>query len=109
MSSDFLILRSDCIKDLGVVLDFNLYFHCHVNFVYSQAVRALGLIWYITHNFSSLDRLVLYNALIRSKLEYASFLWNNLTLTDSNKVENKKQWKRVIIFSFSVMFYVVMI
>jgi hypothetical protein len=63
---DALILRSHCINDLGVMLDSKLYFHCHVDLVYSQALRTLGLIRFITYNFSSLDSLVvLYIALIR--------------------------------------------
>jgi hypothetical protein len=71
------------------MLDSKLYFHCHVDFVYSQALRTLGLIRFITYSFSSLDSLVvLYIALIRYKLEYASVVWNKLTLTDSNKIEN---------------------
>jgi hypothetical protein len=70
---DALILRVECIKDLGVVLDSKLYFHCHVDFVYSQALRTLGLIRFITYNLFFLDSLVvLYIALIRSKLEYTS-------------------------------------
>jgi hypothetical protein len=70
-----------------------LYFHCHVDFVYSQALRTLGLIRFITYNLSSLDSLiVLYNALIRPKLEYASVVWNNLTKTDSNKIENIQRY-----------------
>jgi hypothetical protein len=86
---DVLILRAECIKDLGVMLDSKLYFHCHVDFVYSQALRILGLVRFITYNFSSLDSLVvLYIALIRSKPEYASIVWNKLTSTDSNKIEN---------------------
>jgi hypothetical protein len=32
--------------------------------------------------------IVLHIALIRSKLEYGSVVWNNLTLTDSNMLEN---------------------
>jgi len=99
--SNVLILRSDCIKDLGVMLDSKLYFHCHVDFVYSQALRTLGLIRYITYNFSSLDCLVvLYNALIRSKLEYASVIWNNLSLTDSNKIENIQRNCQSVLLSF---------
>jgi hypothetical protein len=90
--SNEIILRSDCIKDLGVMLDSKLYFHRHVDFVYSQALRTLGLIRYVTYNFSSSDCLVvLYNSLIRSKLEYASVVWNNLSLTDSNKTENTQR------------------
>jgi hypothetical protein len=64
------ILRSDCIKALGVMLSSKLYFHCHVVFVHSQALATLGLTPYITYYVSPLDYLVvLHNALIRSKLE----------------------------------------
>jgi hypothetical protein len=57
---DVLILHSDCIKDLGVLLDNKLYFHCHVDFVYCQILRTFGLIRFITYNFSSLNSLVFY-------------------------------------------------
>jgi hypothetical protein len=84
-----LILGAECIKDLCVMLDSKLYFHCQVDFVYSHALSTLGLIRLITYNLSSLDSLVvLHIALIRSKLEYASVVWNKLTSTDSNKIEN---------------------
>jgi hypothetical protein len=71
------------------MLDSKLYFRRHVDSVHSQALRTLGLIRHVIYNYSSLDCLVvLYNYLIRSKLEYASVVWSNLTLTDSNKIEN---------------------
>jgi hypothetical protein len=72
---DVLILRSDCIKRLGVMSDIKVHSYCHVYFVYSQTLRTLRPIRFIAHNVSSLDSLVvLYVDLIRSKLEYASHI-----------------------------------
>jgi hypothetical protein len=52
-----------------------VHYRFHVNYIYSLSLRMLALTRCITHNFSSLDCLVvLYNALIRLKLEYASIV-----------------------------------
>jgi hypothetical protein len=70
---DLLIVRTDCVKDLGVILDSKLHFHRHVDYLHSQALKLLEPIRFTTRNFSSLDSLkVLYITLILSKLVYAS-------------------------------------
>jgi hypothetical protein len=90
--SDLLIVRNDCVKDLGVMLDSKLHFHRHVDYLHSQALKLLALIRFITNNFSSLDSLkVLYITLILSKLVYASVVWYNITLADSNKLESTQK------------------
>jgi hypothetical protein len=72
-----------------VILYSKLHFHCLVDCWHSQALKLLGLIRFLIYNFTSLDSLkVSYIALIRSDLEYATFICNNLTLSGSNKVEN---------------------
>jgi hypothetical protein len=90
--SNVLILRFDCTKDLGLMLDSKLCCHCHVNFVHSQA-----LIRYITYNLFSLDSpVILYTA-----LQNVSAVWNNLTLTDTNKIENiQKNWQWLLLSFF---------
>jgi hypothetical protein len=82
------ILRTDCIKCQGVHIDCKLHCHHHVDFLFSHAMKLLGLIGILTFHFSTLDSLLmLYFALVRSKLEYASVAWNSVTITDSNKLE----------------------
>jgi hypothetical protein len=55
----------------------------------SNALKLLRLICFIIYHFSSLGNLkVLYIATIQQKFEYMSVTWNNLTLADSNKLEN---------------------
>jgi hypothetical protein len=64
---------SQCVNDLGVLLDCTLYFHQHINYIFSQSLKMLGLIRYITSSYSTLDSLlVLYSTLVRSKIENAS-------------------------------------
>jgi hypothetical protein len=60
--------------------------------IISECIKLLGLIRSITYRFSSLECLyVLYFTLVRSKLEYASVVWNSITSTDANKLERIQQ------------------
>jgi hypothetical protein len=44
---DLLIIRTDCVKVLGVVLDSKLNFHRHVDNLQSETLKLLGLIRFI--------------------------------------------------------------
>jgi hypothetical protein len=48
------ITRTSSIKDLGVFFDSKLYFHEHVDYVFSDCIKLLGLIRSVTYRFSSL-------------------------------------------------------
>jgi hypothetical protein len=64
--------RTDSIKDLGVFTDSKLRFHNHVDYIFSQCNKLMGLVFILTFSFSSLGRLyILYFTLIRSELEHA--------------------------------------
>jgi hypothetical protein len=64
------IIRTDSIKYLGVYIDAKLHFHYHVNHIFSDCIKLLGLIRSITLHFSSLECMLrLYIALVRSKIE----------------------------------------
>jgi hypothetical protein len=82
------IQRTGCVKDLEVYFDSKLYFHQHVDYLFSHALKLLGLIRKINFSFSTIDSLcMLYFALVRAKLEYDSVVWNSVTNTDSNELE----------------------
>jgi hypothetical protein len=85
---NYLVSRSQCVKDLGVLLDCKLYFHQHIDYIFSQGLKMLGFIWYIKSSFSTLDSiLILYGNLVWSRLKYESVIWNSIMSTDSSKLE----------------------
>jgi hypothetical protein len=104
------ITRTSSIKDLGVVFDSKLCFHNHVDFLFSECINVLGLIRCITFRFSSMDFLyVLYFTLVRSKLEYASTVWNSIMSSDANKVECIQQkFGPGSFYHFSFMFLILL-
>ena len=82
------ITRISCVRDLGVMLDSKLFFHPHVDHVLSECFKMLGLIRSITYFFANIDCLIsLFQCLVRSKLEFASVVWNSVTSSDSMKLE----------------------
>jgi hypothetical protein len=67
----------DDIRDLGIILDSKIDFHKHVTNVCKSASRLLGFIMRTSSEFSSFSVVkVLYDAYVRSKLEYAAIVWD---------------------------------
>jgi hypothetical protein len=82
------VTLTDTIQDLGVQLNSKLHFHVHVDYIFSQSVRMLGLIRIVTYSFSTFDNLpILYLTLVPPKPEYASTVWSSITDTDAKKLE----------------------
>lgn len=83
-----LLERMNRIKDLGVVFDSTLHFSSHVDHIVNAALRTLGSACRITKEFiNPCTFLILYSALCRPQLEYASVVWNGICATNSSKIE----------------------
>lgn len=76
------------IRDLGVHFDAKLTFSVHINEVVADAYRVLGFIKRCTRDFTNPEAIkLLYNSFVRSRLEYASLIWNPSFNLYENKVE----------------------
>ena len=68
--------RPELIKDLGVLFDSKLSFNFHVNEIIKTSYKNLGFITRNSREFTDIGGLMLlFNALVKSKLEYASIVW----------------------------------
>lgn len=63
-------------KYLGVHLTQNLSWKHHINEICHKAAQTLGFLRRVLRLASTDVRLMAYNTLVRSKLEYASVIWN---------------------------------
>lgn len=71
------LLRVDGIMDLGIFLDNKLRFNVHIDTITSKAFQRLGFVLRNCKDFKSpKTKIVLFNSLVRSGLEYCSVVWN---------------------------------
>lgn len=71
------IARVTSIRDLGVVIDSHLNFHEHMTMLAADCYRRLGFVVRNARDFNDPRAIkLLYTALVRSKLEAASAVWN---------------------------------
>jgi hypothetical protein len=87
------VTHTDCLKNLGIFLDSDFHFHNHVNCLFSWCFKLLGLVRSVTLSISSFEctLCMLYFTLFKSKLEYASIVWNSITSTDANGLKRTQQ------------------
>ena len=82
------IRKEQVVRDLGVLLDSKLYMTGHVESIISKARRNLGLLKWVCRPFQSIRTCtVLFKALVRCHLEYATVTWNRARLNTSNSIE----------------------
>ncbi|CAG9126469.1 unnamed protein product [Plutella xylostella] len=92
------------IRDLGVVMDTKLIFGHHIESVVNKAYRALGFLIRSCKHFKRMKSIkMLYCALVRSHLEYASQVWNPRYEIYKLKLESiQKKFIRYLCFKFKI-------
>lgn len=78
----------DELRDLGVIFDKKVTFVSHVDNVVGRASKMLGFVLRNTKGFkNSATKVILYNSLVRSVLEYCSVVWRPHYATHSLRLE----------------------
>ena len=63
-------------KDIGVIIDKNLEFEDHISEKVNKATRIFGIIRRAYQYLDEENFVLLYKALVRSQLDYASSVWS---------------------------------
>ena len=90
-----IIKKEESIKFLGMILDSNLTFNEHINYIIDRCTKRLNLMRNLcgTRWGATLDTLlVIYKTLVRSVIEYGDIVYYNISKTNSNKL-NSLQYK----------------
>lgn len=96
--------RVNSMCDLGVIFDSKLKFSNHSDFITRKAYRTLGFIMRLTKHFTNINCITtLYNALVRSSLEYACVIWCPYQKTYMSKIERvQKKFTRYVFFKLHI-------
>lgn len=95
---DAVLMRVHTINDLGVTFDSKINFNAHIDKIVNESRRVLGFLKRRAKEFN--DPYVtksLYQSLVRSKLEYATVVWNMSGKTKSAKIESVQ--KQFLLFA----------
>ena len=93
----------DEVKDLGIILDERLYFDTHINEVIRRSKRAMGFVLRNAAAFRGTRTLLrLYNAFIRSQMEYGILIWNPVLKKYSDGLESIQ--RRFLKFTYMKIF-----
>jgi hypothetical protein len=88
------------VRDLGVILDSELSFRDHYDHITEKSYKTMGFLFRITKPFKDPNSLIrLYYSLIRSLLEYQSFIWSPYYVSHKDKIERvQRYFTRVLSF-----------
>jgi hypothetical protein len=83
---DKLITRKQQVKFLGVLLDENLSWKPHINYVCNKISKSVGVIYRARFNLSPSTKLSLYYTLIYPYLNYCNIVWSSTYVTNLKRI-----------------------
>jgi hypothetical protein len=83
---DKLITRKQQVKFLGVLLDENLSWKPHINYVCNKISKSIGVIYRARFNLSLSTKLSLYYTLIYPYLNYCNIVWSSTYVTNLQRI-----------------------
>ena len=83
-----LVTPTDSLRDLGVIITTELSWSSQINILAEKSRQMIAWVLSVFKNRSESTMMCLYKALIRSRLEYCSALWNPLNQTDIATLES---------------------
>ena len=86
-ASSLEIDQSTHVKDLGITVDENLNFKLHIDRLAKQCKQLSSWIFSVFDTRDKVPMLILFNSLVRSKIEYCSQIYNPYQIQDINKIE----------------------
>ena len=95
-----IIKRPEFVNDLGVTFDKHLTFNENVVTITNRACKTLGFIMRSSKDFSKFETTIcLYKALVRTRLEYASIVWNPSTKINTESTEKvQRRFLKCLVF-----------
>ena len=75
----YTIHEVDQIKYLGVILDNNLSWNHHIDYLTTKLSQVAGILYKVRDNISMQSRLMIYNGLAGSYLNYGITAWGSAT------------------------------
>lgn len=96
--------RVAMIKDLGVIFDEKFNFNSHCNNIAMRSFKLLGFIFRAMNKFKIPDSFILlYNAYIRTILEYCSPIWNPYYQTNIDLIEKvQRKFTRILSYKLNI-------
>ena len=94
-------------KDRGVYFTSNLNFSLHISKIVKKSYQMLGFMKRVTRGFTDKRTLnVLYNSLIRSRLDYCCQVWSPSCQTSINRLESvQKRYLKYLCYKQKVIYY----
>jgi len=80
------IMRTDCVRFLGVLLDEKLKFDEHIKFITSKMSKTVGILNKVKYFLPDYIMLTLYDAMIKPYLLYAIEIWGSASTCHLDRV-----------------------